>query len=190
MPWASDPWPCWSQRWVTRPVPCRLAGCCRCQSPAMVGQRATDVKVCIGHDNLTNAPHDMECTTGALHASYSPPVWVRVRRPHNQLLPVVRGRRFMASPDEHTLTFLRGSGFLLSLVGVWDLMADASGLWPSQKGFLIFQETKMIAVIERNKEMRRGIEGTYTVEGNRIILTELSVDTAPERGALGEGEFA
>lgn len=96
----------------------------------------------------------------------------------------------MASPDEHTLTFLRGSGFLLSLVGVWDLMADASGPWPSQKGFLIFQETKMIAVIERNEEMRRGIEGTYTVEGNRIILTELSVDTAPERGALGEGEFA
>jgi hypothetical protein len=27
------------------------------------------------------------------------------------------------------------------------------------------------------------------VEGNRIILTELSVDTAPERGALGDVEF-
>ena len=96
----------------------------------------------------------------------------------------------MASPDEHTLTFLRGSGFLLSLVGVWDLMADPSGPWPSQKGFLIFNETKITAVIERNAEMRRGIEGTYAVEGNRIILTELSVDTAPERGALGDGEFA
>jgi hypothetical protein len=95
----------------------------------------------------------------------------------------------MASPDGHTLTFLRGSGFLLSLVGVWDLMADTSSPWPSQKGFLIFNETKMIAVIERNEEMRRGIEGTYAVEGNRIILTELSVDTAPERGALGDGEF-
>jgi hypothetical protein len=96
----------------------------------------------------------------------------------------------MAPPDEHTLTFLRGSGFLLSLIGVWDLMADESGQWPSQKGFLIFNETKIIAVIERNEEMRRGIEGTYAVEGNRIILTELLVDTAPERGALGDGEFA
>jgi hypothetical protein len=95
----------------------------------------------------------------------------------------------MASPDEHTLTFLRGSGFLLSLVGVWDLMADASSPWPSQKGFLIFNETKITAVIERNQEMRRGIEGTYAVEGNRIILTKLSIDTAPGRGVLGEGEF-
>jgi hypothetical protein len=96
----------------------------------------------------------------------------------------------MASPDEHKLTFLRGSGFLLSLVGVWDLMADESSQWPSQKGFLIFKETKIIAVIERNEEMRRGVEGTYAVEGNRIMLTELLVDTAPERGALGDGEFA
>ena len=39
------------------------------------------------------------------------------------------------------------------------------------KGFLIFKETKIIAVIERNEDMRRGIEGTYTVEGNRIIIT-------------------
>lgn len=96
----------------------------------------------------------------------------------------------MASPDEHKLTFLRGSGFLLSLVGVWDLVADESSQWPSQKGFLIFKETKIIAVIERHEAMRRGVEGTYTVEGNRIILTELLVDTAPERGALGDGEFA
>jgi hypothetical protein len=95
----------------------------------------------------------------------------------------------MASSDEHTLTFLRGSGFLLSLVGVWDLMTDASSPWPSQKGFLIFKETKIIAVIERNEEMRRGIEGTYAVEGNRIIITGLCIDTAPERGALGNGEF-
>ena len=95
----------------------------------------------------------------------------------------------MASPDKHNLTFLRGSGFLLSLVGVWDLMADASSPWPSQKGFLIFKETKIIAVIERNEEMRRGVEGTYAVEGNRIILTGLFIDTAPERGALGDGEF-
>jgi hypothetical protein len=95
----------------------------------------------------------------------------------------------MASPDEHTLTFLRGSGFLLGLVGVWDLMADESSPWPSQKGFLIFKETKIVAVIERNEELRRGVEGTYAVEGNRIILTELFVDTAPERGALGDGEF-
>jgi len=95
----------------------------------------------------------------------------------------------MASPDEHKLTFLRGSGFLLSLVGVWDLMADESSQWPAQKGFLIFKETKITAVIERNEHMRRGVEGTYAVEGNRIIITGLSIDTAPERGALGEGEF-
>jgi hypothetical protein len=38
--------------------------------------------------------------------------------------------------------------------------------------------------------MRRGIEGTYAVEGNRIILTKLVIDTAPERGPLGDGEFA
>ena len=96
----------------------------------------------------------------------------------------------MASPEEHKLTFLRGSGFLLSLVGVWDLMADASSPWPSQKGFLIFNETKIIAVIERHAAMRRGVEGTYAVEGHRILLTELVVDTAPEQGAWGEGEFA
>ena len=95
----------------------------------------------------------------------------------------------MASPDEHHLTFLRGSGFLLHLVGVWDLMADESGQWPSQKGFLIFKETKIIAVIERHEAMRRGVEGTYAVEGNRIILTELFIDTAPEGGAPGDGEF-
>jgi hypothetical protein len=95
----------------------------------------------------------------------------------------------MALPDEHKLTFLRGSGFLLSLVGVWDLMADASSQWPSQKGFLIFKETKLVAVIERNEHIRRGIEGTYAVEGNRIIITGLFIDTAPERGALGDGEF-
>jgi hypothetical protein len=96
----------------------------------------------------------------------------------------------MASPDGHTLTFLRGSGFLLSLVGVWDLMPDASSPWPSQKGVLIFNETKITAVIDRNQEMRRGIEGTYAVEGNRLILTKLSVDTAPARGPLGDAEFA
>jgi hypothetical protein len=45
----------------------------------------------------------------------------------------------MALPVERKLTFLRGSGFLLSLVGVWDLMADESSQWPSQKGFLIFK---------------------------------------------------
>lgn len=95
----------------------------------------------------------------------------------------------MASPDEHKLTFLRGSGFLLSLVGAWDLMADKSSQWPSQKGFLIFKETKIIAVIERNEEIRRGVEGTYAVEGNRIIITGLFVDTAPGRGAPGDGEF-
>jgi hypothetical protein len=95
----------------------------------------------------------------------------------------------MASPGEHKLTFLRGSGFLLSLVGVWDLMADESGQWPAQKGFLIFKETKITAVIERTENMRRGVEGTYAVEGNRIVITGLSIDTAPERGALGDGEF-
>lgn len=96
----------------------------------------------------------------------------------------------MASPDEHTLTFLRGSGFLLSLVGVWDLIADAANPWPAQKGFLIFRETKIIAVIERHEGRRRGIEGTYTIEGNRIVLTRLLIDTAPEQGALDAGEFA
>ena len=96
----------------------------------------------------------------------------------------------MASPDENTLTFLRGSGFLLRLVGVWDLLADASSPWPSQKGFVIFKETKITAVIERNAELRRGIEGTYAVEGNRMRITELLIDTAPEQGALGNAEFA
>jgi hypothetical protein len=95
----------------------------------------------------------------------------------------------MTSSDEHKLTFLRGSGFLLSLVGVWDLIADEASQWPSQKGFLIFQETKIIAIIERNEDMRRGVEGTYAVEGNRIIMTGLCVDTAPERGAPDDGEF-
>lgn len=95
----------------------------------------------------------------------------------------------MASPGEHHLTFLRGSGFLLRLIGGWDLIADASGQWPSQKGFLIFKETKISAVIERNEAIRRGIEGTYSVEGNRIMVTELLIDTAPEQGALGDLEF-
>ena len=95
----------------------------------------------------------------------------------------------MASPDERKLTFLRGSGFLISLIGTWDLMADETGQWPSQKGFLIFDETKIISVIERNENIRRGIEGIYSVEGNRIILTELLVDTALERGAPGDVEF-
>jgi hypothetical protein len=95
----------------------------------------------------------------------------------------------MASPDGRKLTFLRGSGFLISLVGTWDLMADESSQWPSQKGFLIFDETKIISVIERNEKTRRGFEGIYSVEGNRIMITELLVDTAPERGGLGEVEF-
>jgi len=69
-------------------------------------------------------------------------------------------------------------------------MADESSPWPSQKGVLIFKETKITAVIERNEERRRGIEGTYAVEGNRIIITGLFIDTAPEQGALGDGEFA
>ena len=96
----------------------------------------------------------------------------------------------MASPDEHTLTFLRGTGFQQRLVGVWDHMADASGQWPAQKRVLIFKETKLTAVIERNENMRRGIEGTYAVEGNRLVITGLSVDTAPGQGVLGDGEFA
>ena len=95
----------------------------------------------------------------------------------------------MATPDEFKLTFLRGSGFLLDLIGVWDLVADASSHWPSQSGFVLFRENKIIAVIERNDTTRRGIEGTYSVEGNRIIISDLSVDTAPERGAPGEAEF-
>jgi hypothetical protein len=95
----------------------------------------------------------------------------------------------MAAPDEHTLTFLRGSGFLLDLIGVWDLVADACGPWPSQKGFLIFNEAKVTGVIERHEKMRRGIEGTYAVEGGRLIFTKLSVDTAPDQGPLGDAEF-
>lgn len=95
----------------------------------------------------------------------------------------------MASPEGFTLTFLRGSGFLHDFIGVWDLMADASGPWPAQKGFLIFVETKIIAVIERTEKIRRGIEGTYSIEGNRLVLTEIAVDTAPDRGAPGDAEF-
>src|SRR5262245_56972613 len=101
-----------------------------------------------------------------------------VQSTYMQRIPGVRGRRFMALPDEHKLTFLRGSGYLLGLVGVWDLMADESGQWPAQKGFLIVKETKIIAVIERNADTRRGVEGTYAVEGNRLIITGLSIDTA------------
>jgi hypothetical protein len=95
----------------------------------------------------------------------------------------------MAAPDEFKFTFLRGSGFLHSLVGEWDLMADESGQWPAQKGFLIFDETKLIIVIERHEAMRRGIEGTYSVEDDRIVMTKRLVDTAPEQGALGDMEF-
>ena len=95
----------------------------------------------------------------------------------------------MASPDEFKLTFLRGSGFLHSLVGSWDLMADVSGPWLSQKGFLNFEETKLVSVIERQEGIRRGIECTYSVEGNRILITELFVDTTPEQGALNDLEF-
>jgi hypothetical protein len=95
----------------------------------------------------------------------------------------------MAAPGEFRLTFLRGSGFLHSLVGAWDLIADASSPWPSQKGFVVFEETKMMSVIERNEKTRRGIEATYSVEGRRLVLTELLVDTAPEQGALGDLEF-
>lgn len=95
----------------------------------------------------------------------------------------------MASSDEFKLTFLRGSGFVISLVGAWDLIADASGQGPFPKGFLVFEETKITSVIERDEKTRRGIEGIYSVEGNRIIITELSVDTAPEHGALGDLEF-
>ena len=96
----------------------------------------------------------------------------------------------MASPDEHKRTFLRGSGFLLSLVGAWDLIADATSQWPLQRGFLLFKETKITAVIERNAEIRRGIEGAYAVEGNRLIITELCIDTAPEQCVPCDGEFA
>ncbi|ETX06811.1 MAG: hypothetical protein ETSY2_14910 [Candidatus Entotheonella gemina] len=95
----------------------------------------------------------------------------------------------MASSGEFKFTFLRGSGFLHSLIGEWDLMADETGQWPSQKGFLIFEETKIIVVIERSEAIRRGIEGTYSVEGNRILMMEISVDTAPERGAPGDMVF-
>jgi hypothetical protein len=68
-------------------------------------------------------------------------------------------------------------------------MAEASGPWPAQKGFVIFNEAKIVAVIERHAGMRRGIEGTYAVEGNRIMLTKLVIDTAPEQGAWGAEEF-
>ena len=95
----------------------------------------------------------------------------------------------MTSPDEFKLTFLRGSGFLISLIGMWDLISNESSPWPSQNGFLIFKETKITAVIERNAQIRRGIEGTYSVEDNRIMITELSIDTAPERGEPGDVEF-
>ena len=95
----------------------------------------------------------------------------------------------MASPEAFKFTFLRGSGFLHSLVGAWDLMADGTGQWQSQTGFLIFEETTIIAVVERDKDIRRGIEGIYSVEDHRILITELLVDTAPERGAPGDMEF-
>lgn len=95
----------------------------------------------------------------------------------------------MTPSGENNLTFLRGAGFLHNLVGAWDLIVDASGQWPSQRGFLIFRETKIIAVIERNQQLKRGIEGAYAVEGNRIKIIELTVDTAPEQGAVDEFVF-
>lgn len=95
----------------------------------------------------------------------------------------------MAPSREHNLTFLRGAGYRHDLVGGWDLIADATGQWPSQSGFLIFKAAKIIAVIERDEHLCRGIEGAYAVEGNRIKITGLSVDTAPEQGALDELEF-
>ncbi|MGE3536270.1 MAG: hypothetical protein AB7N91_02390 [Candidatus Tectimicrobiota bacterium] len=95
----------------------------------------------------------------------------------------------MAASDELTLTFLRGSGYLHSLIGAWDLLADASSPGPAHKGFLIFVDTTLIAVIERNAERRRGIEGTYSVEGDRIVLTDLKVDTAPAHGPLDDMAF-
>ncbi len=95
----------------------------------------------------------------------------------------------MAWSDEHHLTFLRGSGFLLSLVGAWDLIAEEAGHGPAHKGFVLFKESKIIAVMERHQERPRGIEGTYAVEGNRLIITSLLIDTAPEQGALEGGGF-
>ena len=80
----------------------------------------------------------------------------------------------MAAADGHTLTFLRGSGFLLSLVGVWDSWRMRPVHGPSQRGVLIFNETKITAVIERNEETRRGIEGTYAVEGQSDYADKVS----------------
>lgn len=95
----------------------------------------------------------------------------------------------MSIPGRRPLTFLRGSGFLHSLVGAWELVADETSAWPSQKGVVIFKETKITAVIARDEGTRRGIEGTYSVEGSRIQITDLAIDTAPERGVLGDVEF-
>ena len=95
----------------------------------------------------------------------------------------------MATSGKPPLTFLRGSGFLLSLVGSWDLLADTTGRWPAQRGFLIFNETKITAVIERDATQRRGLEGTYAVEGNRLIFTAITVDTASQHGPIGAGAF-
>ncbi|MBM3225891.1 MAG: hypothetical protein FJZ47_19140 [Candidatus Tectomicrobia bacterium] len=95
----------------------------------------------------------------------------------------------MASSNTRRFTFLRGSGFLVDLIGAWDLLADASSPWPAQKGFVIFKETQITAVIERHATMRRGIEGSYAVQGNRLTLTELAIDTAPDQGALRTGVF-
>jgi long-chain acyl-CoA synthetase len=57
---------------------------------------------------------------------------------------------------------------------------------------LIVDETKIIVVIERHEAMRRGIEGTYSVEDNRLIMT-LDPDEletfARERG-LGDAKEA
>jgi hypothetical protein len=101
----------------------------------------------------------------------------------------------MASPDEHKLTFLRGSGFLLSLVGAWDLMADESSQWPSQKGFLIFKETKIIAVIDLYSaycrkgwggRVRQNLPPGHANFNRRLFLTTLAIKRSESFSKLHE----
>lgn len=95
----------------------------------------------------------------------------------------------MAAPAQPTLTFLRGSGFLLSLVGAWDRIPDPATPGAAPAGFILFQDTQVTAVLAHHPTRRRGIEGTYAVQGNRLRFTQVKIDTAPDQGPLQAGEF-
>ena len=57
------------------------------------------------------------------------------------------------------------------------------------KRFLIFKETKSLPLLNAMRLCAGGVEGTYAVEAIGVIAYRVLIDTAPEQGALGDGEF-